>query len=728
MKKTRLVALAAGLALAAALSPAKAKAADFNITLGGVSNSIEWTAQVDPSSATAPVTYFLLYRDGLNYSYNQVLSANTTIYAGPSNARGYSGHMRGSFCVVARASSPVSGIFNESPVACHSWLHKDSGGNTEGVTRTDGSGTQLGMNQQWYFKYYLDEDSLVTLKIYPPGTGLTTHASGFTVVNGSPAPTKVVVSSTPRSGELDSGVSNTEMWDSRNTAGQVVPNGLYIGQLEISSPLSAYAYNYIGVFTVPVDVIRFTAFTTEGISPSQSMAKVNYTITGDATVRIVVAKPGRLFTFDANGDVYPLCPAATPAGGGCIAGTIDITTFSVVQTLTYNKRAGSYSEGWNGTDWSGAAVSSGIYSVGISARDGYGNQALNLSGGNDGPIQGTIPVERTAGQSAIDTTPPSVTAISVGGTAIDLNGGTNVNTGFTSIVFTLNKSGGTGGNSSIVTLTSPTASAAITDGLVTTSGNQVTYSSTTVMNSTGVYTITIIAKDTLGNMSSVNSYSFVGSTDAVAPQVGYIQVSGSSISLAGGATVSPGFTTVVVGLSKQSGTGVFVSTVTMTGPSGAIAGAFSISSNTLTFTASAAQNTEGTYSVTVQARDYVGNRNNPAPYTFTVTATGGTTSTVQTEAAFKASLKVYPNPVRTAPLNIEFTLLAQAVVDIDLYNLLGERCYHHTGTYAAGVQTLTWNLANDSAKTVGNGVFLLRITSREGGQTFKVMKKVMVLR
>lgn len=725
MKRIRFFALAAGLALAAALLPAKAQAADFTVTLAGVSNTISWTAQVDPSSTTAPVTYYVYYKFG-KFNQGDIL-AGTLIYTGPSTSLTYPNHMQGTYCVVVRSSSPVSGIFNTSPEACHSWLHKTGGLGDEGIIRVDGGGTQLGMNQQWYFTYFLDDDSLVTLNIYPPGTGLTTDTSGFSTVAGSPTPTKVVVSSTPRSGELGGEVSNTEMWDSRDSAGQVVSNGLYIGQFIITNPLSTQTTRYIGVFTIPVDVIRFTAFSTEGISPTQSMGKINYTITGDATVRIVVAKPGRLFTFDANGDAYPLCPAATPAGAGCIASTIDVTTYSVVQTLTYNKRAGTYSEGWNGTDWAGAAVSSGIYSVGISARDGFGNQALNLSGGNDGPVQGTIPVERTAGQSAIDTTPPSVTAVSVGGTSIALGGGTNVNTGFTSIVFTLNKSGGTGVNSSIVSLTTPNASGAMPGGLVTTSGSQVTYSTATPMNSTGTYTVTIIAKDTLGNMSSVNSYNFMGSTDTVAPQVGYIQVSGSSISLVGATSVAPGFTTVVVGLSKESGTGVYVSTVALSGPSGAVAGAFVISSNTLTFTASAAQNTVGTYQVTVQARDSIGNVNNPAPYNFTVSATA-TSPTLQSEAAFKNSLKLYPNPVRTAPLNIEFTLMAQAVVEFDVFNILGERCFHQSASYAAGVQTLTWNLVNDGAKTVGNGVYLFRIINKEAGQTFKVIKKVMVLR
>ncbi|MBI5242814.1 MAG: T9SS type A sorting domain-containing protein [Elusimicrobia bacterium] len=608
MHGSRLRGLTAGLVLAMALLP-QCSHASFNLTLSPLTNIYSWAATTDPSSTTAKVLYYVKQKFGMFHepvTFNPLTEGTTiaTVFDNTSVTLG--GRMTGSFCTIVLASTTVSGIFDWSIPGCHSYLHYPGGGNQEGIYRVDGSGTQIGFNQQWYLKYSLDQDSLVTLSIYPPGTSLTTDTSGFLSVSGSPTPTKVIVSSTPRSGEtFDGSFMNTEMWDSRNSSGNTVSNGIYFAQFIVTNSLFTQTTRYIGVYTIPVDIIRFTAFSTEGISPTSSLAKINYTITGDATVRIVVAKPGRRFSFDGNGDVQSLNAAGSD---------IDTSTESVVQVLTYNKRAGSYSETWNGTDTAGVAVSSGIYSIGLSARDAFGNQALNLSGGHDGPVQGTIPVERSASQSATDTTAPTLTAIAVGGTSIALGGGTSISNSFTSILFTLNEIAGT----CTVSLTGP--GGLVAGGSVSASSNTVTYSTSTVQSSTGNYTLSIIARDANGNAN--------------------------------------------------------------------------------TFTDS-----------------------------FALSAAGGGGSAAQSfDDVFKSSIKAYPNPVRRAPLNIKFTLTAAASVDFDLFNLLGERAFHATMSYPAGTQTFPWDLINDASNTVGNGVYLLRLSANTGRQTVRVTKKVMVIR
>ncbi|MEK7743207.1 MAG: T9SS type A sorting domain-containing protein [Elusimicrobiota bacterium] len=723
--RPRLRALAAVFALAAVLFAPKPAHATFNLTIAPLTNTFTWLAVTDPSSTTAKVTYFVLYKYGAN---GNPLSGGTTIatvFDGLSISLG--GHSLGSFCIVVRSSSAASGIFDNSTTQCHSYLHAAGGGNLEGVNRTDGNGTQIGMNQQWNFGYFLDDDSLVDLQIFPPGTGVASDTSGFLNVTGNPAPVKVLLSSTPRSGELvDGSFQNSERWDSRNSSGATVANGLYIARFIVPHPLLPQTTRYIGIFTVPVDIIRITNFGTTGISPTASLANINYTLTGDATVRIVVAKSGRSFTFDTNGDVVPICPAGAV---GCVAasGTVgtDISTLSVVQTIIFNKRAGSYAETWNGTDSQGVAVTTGIYSVAISAIDGFGNRAIAFpSGGNDGPIAGTIPVERSASQTATDTTAPSITAIAVAGTNISLSGGTSVNIGFTSLAITLNEVGGTGSNLSSVALTAPAGGVA--GGSVSSSSNTVTYSTATAQTSTGTYTITVTAKDQLGNASAQQTYTFVATTDTVAPNIASIQVSGSSISLVGATSLSAAFSAIAVELNEPSGTGLYVSTVTLTGPAGAVAGSLSISSNVLTFTATASQSSTGTYTITVTARDTNGNTTAATPYAFTFATTSGSPG-AQTPEEFKASIKTYPNPVRRAPLSVDFTLGASANVDFDVFNILGERLYHKTVSYTAGAQTYTWNLLNDSSARVGNGVYLFRITTNDGSQTLKVVKKVMVI-
>ena len=215
--RPRLRALAAGLAFAAVLLAPKPAQATFNLTIAPLTNTYTWSAVTDPSSTTAKVTYYVLYKFGLNVDPLSGVTTIAQVFDSVSISLG--GHSFGSFCIVVKASTTVSGVFDTSANQCHSYLHDTSGGNNSGINRTDGSGTQLGMNQQWNFGYYLDSDSLVSLEIFPPGTGLASDTSGFVNVSGNPAPVKVVLSSTPRSGELgDGSYVNSERWDSRNSS------------------------------------------------------------------------------------------------------------------------------------------------------------------------------------------------------------------------------------------------------------------------------------------------------------------------------------------------------------------------------------------------------------------------------------------------------------------------------------------------------------------------------
>jgi hypothetical protein len=724
----RSLAPAAALGALFSCSPAHAL---FDLTLtqpGGLS----WVAAVDPASTTAKVSYIIFERFGFKsptFTLNgdgtinpASLSPNTTNHGTVVDKTSIklTPWFHGTSCFLLIASDTVSGIFDASVVQCHSFMHDSPGGNNQNVLRADSIGGQLGFGQLWNFSYYLDGDAKVTMRVYPPNTRLAVDATGFwNVAVATATPTKIVVDHIPRSGEMaDFSWKNTEMWDCRDTTGSIVSNGIYYGHFLVTDDLLTPTTRYVGIVTIPVDIIRFTAFSTEGISPTVSLGLIKYTITGAATVRIVIAKPGWRMAFDSNGDVWPYDLARS---------TIDTSTNSVVQVLTYNKSPGSYSEGWNGTDMSGVAVSSGLYSVGMSARDAFDNQALNLQSNHDGPVFGTLSVERAASQTGIDTTPPTVTGVTVGGQAISLSGGTSVNAGFTQVAFTLNKPGGTGSNASIITLTNP-AGTAVGGGTVATSSNVVTLSTAVPQNSTGTYTVTIIAKDTLGNASSLNTYTFVSSTDTTLPTVASIQVNGTTISLTTPNTFLPGVTSVVVNLSKPSGTGVFKSTVTLTDPLGVLVSSlsFTISSNTLTFTPTAAQTSTGTYTITIYARDTNGNASAPLTYGFVIAIQSNPGG--QTQENFENSLKIYPNPVRGAPLNVEFTLYANSTVEIDVFNILGERCRHQSLSLLAGLQTLTWNLANDSSNAVGNGVYILRIRANDGRQTLKVVKKVMVLK
>ena len=319
----------------------------------------------------------------------------------------------------------------------------------------------------------------------------------------------------------------------------------------------------------------------------------------------MIAKPGRLFTIDGNGDVQSLDASGT---------AIDTSTGSVIAVLTPTVGAGATATTWNGLNSLGVAVSTGLYAVGLSAKDFSGNLALNLSG-NNGPIQGSVAVDRIPAQTSTGVTAPTVPAVSVGGTNVTLSGGSTVGS-FSAIGITLSA---TGGSNTTVTLAGPAG--AIAGGIVTVSGSAVTYSTTAVLSSTGAYTLTITPWDSTNGAQ-------------------------------GSPTIVP----------------------------------------------------------------------------FTLLASGGGSSSAASNAAFVASVVPYPNPVRTAPATIKFTLAVASTVDVDIYALTGQRVFHQSNSYASGAQTTTWNLVNDAGGSIASGVYLARVKATNSLGTVRASKKIMVVK
>lgn len=597
-RRSRLLVAYVALGIVAAL-PRPAHAS-FSLTVTPLTGSFTWGAAVDPSSTTAVVLYRLLSKPGLS---SNPLNGGTTSYVGNLIAFSTGDKIEGSLCYVVVASNTVSGIFDSSIIKCHSFLHSPGGGNSNSIVRADGSGTQLGYNQTWTFKYFTDVDSYMVLKIYAPGTVFVTDpVTGFVTPPGAAVPTKTLVDGVPRSGEqADGSFQNTETWDSRNSSGTAVGNGIYNAFFSAYLPNGVTQYAY--TFTVPVNIIRFTALTTLGITPTATSAKVNYNVTANASVRMVIAAPGRQFTIDGSGNVQSLDASGT---------VIDTSTNSVIQVLTPTVSAGDNVSVWNGLNSLGVAVSSGVYTVGLSAKDSFGNKALNLSG-NNGPLQGTISVDRIPSQSAPGGTAPTVTAISVGGTSANLSGGSTVGA-FSAIGITLSAAGG---SATTVSLVGPAG--AISGGVVTVAGTAVTYTTTTVIASTGSYTITISPFDVSGT----------------AP--GAVQVTQFMLSASGGS--------------------------------------------------SAASN-----------------------------------------EAFASSVIPYPNPIRTAPATIKFTLAVASTVDIDIFTLTGQRVFHQSNSYASGTQTFPWNLLNDAGNSIASGVYLAHVKATNSLGTARASKKIMVVK
>jgi hypothetical protein len=171
----------------------------------------------------------------------------------------------------------------------------------------------------------------------------------------------------------------------------------------------------------------------------------------------------------------------------------------------------------------------------------------------------------------------------------------------------------------------------------------------------------------------------------------------------------------------QGATASDLSIVTLSGPSGPIAGGqVSTSNYTVTYTTTS-QVSVGTYTVTMMPEDSFGDIASTSTYTFVIP------SASPASAGSFTSIVAYPNPVRSSPLNVAFTLGSSGSVDVDIFTILGQRIRHDSGTYGSGTSTYQWYLVNDSNSRVAAGVYIIRMTANSGGQTSVVTKKAMVL-
>lgn len=490
----------------------------------GVEYTLIWET-VEPSTDDASVTYFIYEQFG-NSSFNTAV--DTTAIATASSAtfvtEGTTFKLNtgvGTRCFIIRSLDSFDASEQYSDVECHGFIHHLT---SENILRGDGDGSQRGVDQKWKFTYSMDDTANVTARIYPPGTSFTTNSNGFIISASSPI-VKTLVEKTPRSGELGThNITMEESWDSRTSTGVIVPNGIYYLVMEATLD-SGYFNNGTPPsksswlpntpetqlrdsfkISIPVDIIRIMNLSATGISLTNSQSSISYFLTGDANVRVVIARPGSAFTVDANGEIQ-----ATNRTDG----TIDPTL--VVSSFTFQRKAGSNSESWDGTFSTGTAVASGVYAVGISANDEFGNHAIDSSG-NDFPIFTTITVERTAGSSqpgggsggsgggTTDTTLTEVAAVSINGVAQSI-GTPGV---FTSPVSTITvRLDDAGGNISLVSCSLAISGPGSPSGTLTRVGTDtLMLTFATPLTTNGTYALSGSLIDLAGNPNSIDE-SFV---------------------------------------------------------------------------------------------------------------------------------------------------------------------------------------------------------------------------
>lgn len=503
----------------------------FQLTLGHswtngyLQYDLSWE-EIEATSTDTVVLYYIYEEFGLDGMETTYYWLNNTANSDNYYGRTFETNISiapgdGSRCFVVVSSEVLvnpdgmAGTGYYSNHACHSFIHYLTG---EGIVRADGDGTQRGIDQKWDFTYSMDDDAYVTARIYPPGTTFQTDLNNFIITAGSD-PIKTLVEYTPRSGEMVShSITMQETWDSRDSSGSIVGNGIYYlllqatmdsGQFNGVLPQERGGYSLYtetllrsGVrYDIPVDILRILNLQATGITLTNSRSQISYDITGDALVRLVVAQPGSGFMVDANGDIQP-----TPQG------TMVADESLIVSSFTFQRKAGSNTEVWDGFHSTGTAMPSGVYAVGISATDEYGNHAIDASG-NDFPIFTTISLERTVGSdvgdddsSTNDTTAPTVTSM------FPASGSTVSSAVSTITIVMTDTGGGRGVNTSGCTIlvTGPNGSTLTPDNRTNDDATgTVTLTYNTALETNGTYTVSVTPIDYDNNSpSSAETFTF----------------------------------------------------------------------------------------------------------------------------------------------------------------------------------------------------------------------------
>ena len=397
------------------------------------------------------------------------------------------------------------------------------------LSREDQSGSEIGQNQQWTAGVKMQADADIYAAVYPPLTTFTPTNSMNTDYSASTAPINVVLDDVPRSGVGGSSYSFPIQWDSRDSSGTIVPNGIYTMMIRASDNNGVRDTAFL---TFPVDILRFLSLSSTGITAASTQATVTYDLNAAATVTLLfgaegtrfvqAAAPGTL-TFSAGGTNYAYAYKTgdnLPAdSSGAVQGS------RLLRVMTFTREAGARTEAWNGTNQSGQPLARGLYTFAVSARDDYGNLAASAAG-NDSPIAGTISIGAASptgggsgggsgGGTTTDTTPPVISSVSPANSSV-------LGAGLSAVSAVLADAGGSG-------LASGSCAITLRDGSGTPLPGTLVFNSTTsVLTLTlaaplgpadnGTFTASVLAVDGAGN-TSVASSVFTLNTIATDPNL-----------------------------------------------------------------------------------------------------------------------------------------------------------------------------------------------------------------
>lgn len=598
------------------------------------------------------------------------------------------------------------------------------------------------------FNYALSKSAFVTWKIWD--LHQTPNTSDDTLV-------KVVVSTVVRSqGDETSNptdfdkMGQYEVWDGRDESGVIVGKDVYRYTVDVieywAQPgeagfsLTTTDGNRLGYgtdnFKFAFDTLRFTSVASQGITDTNALAHLKYNLAGvnasmgGAIVKILICNPGTTFTYATQTGTVTYA-----AGVGQyyyeIGDPIPSPASNLKRVFKFARSAGAMDETWNGSDEGGNALANNNYVFVISATDDSGNHATDYNGNNHYAI-GNVTIDRTAAEQSVDSTPPSVTAMSIGGNGISLTGGTILTQPFTTVAVSMADTGGSGVDltNSLVTLTGPTTNT-ITVTVTNDNINTITLTCASQQSTNGTYIVRVRPRDKMGNAASDSIVNFVlatASSDVTPPTVTKVLVGGNSISLTGNDTLSQSFESISVTLTDVGGAGVDLSstTITLVNPSTTAVTGIVTNNGTDTITVTfVKQSMDGVYTITITPKDKVSNTGVPVVARFTLSLAASVAS-----RNFADSIYVCPNPAKGVD-NVQFRFVTPKTISakLEIYNIRGELVFEEAFTAAAASteQNYVWDLKNQAGSKLATGVYLYRLFDDGSTSKSKKLKKIIII-
>ena len=222
--------------------------------------------------------------------------------------------------------------------------------------------------QPYNILYRLSKDAITNIKVYDAGVSGTLPLIRNIAVNA------------PRVGEgtPDGTLTNGDFWDGRNNAGDIVPPGLYLAQIDAytNDMWAPTDLAYPATVQIALDPLQVTDLAVKPLGASATdTAVISYMLTEDATVYVDIYSPGTAF---ASTNVSP------PV----------LTSGSRLKRIVEQKtRRVTVSTFWDGRDESGSPVCDGDYVYAVYA-------VLPSPAGPGGEVWtsrsmvGTVPVAR----------------------------------------------------------------------------------------------------------------------------------------------------------------------------------------------------------------------------------------------------------------------------------------------------------------------------------------------